>query len=201
MASLSPFRLLLATSLLGAAWGLVKMTSEAPIDVVFEVNTGGDAAQSKSFTVRVHPDWAPKGAQQFLQLVKQGWYSDAAVFRVKPHFVAQFGLPAVPHPELPSIQDDPVKMSNKRGTLTFATAGKNTRTSQLFFNYGDNSFLDGQGFSPFAEVLGDGMQAVDAFFKGYGEEPSQGLIRQKGNEYLDKHFPKLAKISKVSISA
>merc|ERR1712083_994894 len=123
-----------------------------------------------------------------------GWYDGAAFFRIVPGFVAQFGLPAKPQPELKSIKDDPVKKSNKRGYVVFATAGPDTRTSQLFINYADNSFLDKQGFAPFAEVLGDGMDVVDKFYKGYGEKPDQGKITSQGNAYLDKYFPKLTKI-------
>mmetsp|Transcript_80419 Transcript_80419/g.239591 ORF Transcript_80419/g.239591 Transcript_80419/m.239591 type:complete len:200 (-) Transcript_80419:88-687(-) len=196
MASL---RLLLAITLAGVARGGLKTAKNAPFDVVFEVNTGGDVPQMTSFTVRVHPEWAPRGAEQFKSLVQRGWYNEAGVFRVVPNFVAQFGLPAEPQPKLQSITDDPVRVSNKRGTLVFATAGKNTRTSQLFFNYADNKFLDGQGFAPFAEVLGSGMDVVDGFYNGYGQQPSQGQITAQGNAYLFSNYPKLAKISKCSV--
>lgn len=179
-------------SALGAA-------SAQSVDLEFKVNLGGKDQKEASFKVRVHPDWAPKGAEQFLSLVKKGWYDDCGVFRVVPGFVAQFGLPAEPQDELDPIEDDEVTQSNKRGTIVFATAGPNTRTSQLFINYGDNSFLDQSGFSPFGEVLGDGMEIVDKFNSEYGEEPDQGKITKEGNEYLDKEFPRLAHILKVSI--
>mmetsp|Transcript_19330 Transcript_19330/g.60770 ORF Transcript_19330/g.60770 Transcript_19330/m.60770 type:complete len:199 (+) Transcript_19330:50-646(+) len=196
---MAPLRLLLAATVAGAAWGRLRTAQDAHVDVTFQVSMGGDVPKASSFTVRVHPDWAPKGAAQFKRLIEEGWYDGAGIFRVVPGFVSQFGLPATPHPELPSIKDDPVKVSNRRGTLTFATAGPNTRTSQLFFNTGNNGFLDDQGFSPFAEVLGDGMGIVDAFFSGYGERPSQGKITHLGNVYLDSRFPKLSKIGKLSI--
>uniref|UniRef100_A0A7S1WTR7 Peptidyl-prolyl cis-trans isomerase n=1 Tax=Alexandrium catenella TaxID=2925 RepID=A0A7S1WTR7_ALECA len=198
MAQRCSLQLFLAASLLGVAVGRLSGGS-APFDIVLNVDMGGNTPKSESFTVRVHPDWAPKGAAQFRKLVEEGWYDDAGIFRVVPGFVAQFGLPAKPQPELEPITDDRVTHSNKRGTLVFATAGPNTRTSQLFINYAENSFLDSQGFSPFAEVLGNGMKVVDAFFSGYGEQPSQGKITQQGNAYLDAKFPKLTKITKATI--
>jgi len=196
---MAPLRFLLVASVARAAWGRLRTAPDTPFDVTFQVTRGGFVPKTSNFTVRVHPDWAPKGAAQFKHLAEKGWYNGAGIFRVVPGFVAQFGLPAIPHPQLASIKDDPVKVSNKRGTLTFATSGKNTRTSQLFFNTGNNGFLDDQGFSPFAEVLGDGMGIVDAFFSGYGEQPSQGRITRLGNAYLDAKFPGLAKIVKLSI--
>jgi len=169
------------------------------VDVTFEVNLGGDSPSTESFTIRLHSDWAPIGTQQFLQLLDKGWYDGAAFFRIVPGFVAQFGLPAKAQPRLPNIKDDPVKVSNKRGTLVFATAGPNSRTSQLFINYRDNSFLDKKGFSPFGEVLGDGMQVVEKLYSGYGEKPNQGMITAMGASYLDEQFPKLSKIVKASV--
>mmetsp|Transcript_42931 Transcript_42931/g.99429 ORF Transcript_42931/g.99429 Transcript_42931/m.99429 type:complete len:200 (+) Transcript_42931:66-665(+) len=196
--AVAPFRSLLAACSIRACLGL-STSAAAPFDVSFNMSLGGDSPKFATFKVRVNPSWAPKGAAQFKKLVQEGWYNGAAVFRVVPGFVAQFGLPAAPHPELPSIQDDPVQQSNRRGTLVFATAGPNTRTSQLFVNYKDNGFLDSQGFSPFGEVLGDGMDVVESFYKGYGERPNQDAITKKGNAYLDREFPKLTKISKCSI--
>lgn len=172
--------------------------AEPPVDFKVEVALGGDSPKEASFTIRVHPEWAPIGAAQFAKLVDQGWYDDCGVFRVVPGFVAQFGLPAKAQPKLNNIKDDQVKETNSRGKLVFATAGPNTRTSQLFINYKDNSFLDGQGFAPFAEVVGDGMKVVDAFYSGYGEKPNQGAITGQGNAYLDPNFPKMTKIKKIS---
>jgi len=184
-----------ASSSAGAA-----LAQDKPFDVVLDLNLGGDSPQDVKIKLRIHPEWAPIGAAQFKKLVEQGWYDDAGVFRVVPGFVAQFGLPAKPQPPLPNIQDDPVKVTNSRGTLVFATRGKNTRTSQLFINYKDNGFLDKQGFSPFGEVLDDGMKVVEQFYTGYGEQPNQGQITNKGNAYLDGAFPKLTKIRKATVS-
>jgi peptidyl-prolyl cis-trans isomerase A (cyclophilin A) len=147
--------------------------------------------------IQVNRAWAPLGSDRFYNLVKNGFYKDAAFFRVLPRFVAQFGIPA--RPEVAAawdhayILDDRVTQSNKRGTLTFATAGPNTRTTQIFLNFSDNAALDGQGFAPFGEVI-EGMELVDKFFAGYGESPDQGRITAFGKAYLDKSFPNLDRI-------
>ena len=147
--------------------------------------------------IQVTRAWAPIGADRFYNLVKYGFYKDAAFFRVLPRFVAQFGIPA--RPEVAAawdhayIVDDRVTQSNKRGTLTFATAGPNTRTTQIFINFSDNAALDTQGFAPFGQVI-DGMDLVDKFFSGYGESPEQGRITAFGKAYLDKSFPNLDRI-------
>jgi peptidyl-prolyl cis-trans isomerase A (cyclophilin A) len=121
---------------------------------------------------------------------------------VIPRFVAQFGIPARPDVaakwDNAKILDDKVIQSNKRGTLTFATAGPNTRTTQIFINFSDNTPLDQQGFAPFGEVV-EGMENVDRFFAGYGEAPNQGLITREGKPYLDKSFPNLDRILTTTI--
>ncbi len=152
--------------------------------------------------IQVTRAWAPLGADRFFNLVRNGFYTDAAFFRVLPRFVAQFGIAARPAVaevwENAKIFDDKVLQSNKRGTLTFATAGENTRTTQIFINYSDNAGLDTQGFTPFGTVI-EGMQLVDQFFSGYGESPDQGRIRQQGKAYLDRNFPNLDRILKAEI--
>lgn len=152
--------------------------------------------------VQVHPDWAPLGAAHFKKLVEAGLYDEARFFRVVPGFMAQFGIAADPKLQAQFrdavIQDDPVKVSNKRGKVTFATSGPNSRSTQLFINYGDNSRLDGQGFSPFGEVI-SGMEYVDAIESKYGETPDQGMLQAKGNEYLKAKFPDLDYIKKATI--
>ncbi|WP_459555971.1 peptidylprolyl isomerase [Lacunimicrobium album] len=152
--------------------------------------------------VQVHPEWAPLGAAHFKELVEAGLYDEARFFRVVPGFMAQFGIAADPNLQAQYrdavIQDDPVKVSNKRGKVTFATSGPNSRSTQLFINYGDNSRLDGDGFSPFGEVI-SGMEYVDAIEPKYGEKPDQGMLQSKGNEYLKAKFPDLDYIKKATI--
>ena len=133
------------------------------------------------FVVEVHRAWAPLGADRFYNLVRNGFFTDAAFFRVvvKPRpFIVQFGLNANPAVnkvwQSANIKDDPVMGSNKRGTLVFATAGPNTRTTQLFINLNDNAFLDSMGFAPFATVA-EGMDIVDKIYPDYAERPDQGL--------------------------
>lgn len=152
------------------------------------------------FTVRIVRDWAPLGVDRFRELVAGGFYDGARFFRVLPGFVAQFGIngdPAVTKKwDGSEIKDDPVKQSNTRGRLTYATGGPNTRTTQLFINYGNNAKLDKMGFSPFGEVI-EGMEVVEALFSGYGEGaphgkgPDQDRIEKEGNAYLDRDFSKL----------
>ena len=158
--------------------------------------------------VEVTRAWAPKGADRFYRLVTEGYFKDVRFFRVLPGFMAQFGLSGNPalnaKMDTLRIPDDPVTQSNKRGTLTFATAGPNTRSNQFFLNYGDNASLDVQGFSPFGRVV-DGMTVVDAMYGGYGEGapngkgPSQELIATQGNAYLQRAFPKLDYVKSATI--
>jgi peptidyl-prolyl cis-trans isomerase A (cyclophilin A) len=160
------------------------------------------------FTIEVHRDWAPLGADRFYNLVKNGFYDDASFFRVIPNFMAQIGINAKPSVtkvwETAGIKDDPVKQSNTKGFVTFATSGPNSRTTQIFFNFKDNSFLDKMGFSPFGTVV-DGMDVVDKLYSGYGEGapdgrgPSQGKVSAEGKPYLDKNFPELDSIKTARI--
>ena len=146
--------------------------------------------------------WAPIGADRFYNLVRAGFYTDAAFFRVIPGFMAQFGLSARGDVnaawQSAKIADDRVTQSNKRGTITFATAGPNTRTTQLFINYGDNAQLDGQGFAPFGQVV-EGMDVVDKINPEYREQPDQGAITMQGKAYLDKNFPRLDRILSATV--
>lgn len=159
------------------------------------------------FVVQVTRAWAPMGADRFYNLVKNGFFTDVSFFRVLPGFVAQFGLspyPAVSRVwKMANLTDDPVRESNRRGTLSFATAGPNTRTTQIFINLNDNVRLDQMGFSPFALVT-EGMDVVDKFYTGYGDGPpsgpDQGQIQTEGKPYLDKAFPNLDSIKSAVIT-
>jgi peptidyl-prolyl cis-trans isomerase A (cyclophilin A) len=161
-----------------------------------------------TFVIEVHRDWAPNGADRFYNLVKSGYYNDVRFFRVLPGFMVQFGISG--NPDLSTvwrearIPDDRVNESNQRGYVSFATAGPGTRTTQVFINFGNNAALDGQGFSPFGQVV-SGMEVVDTLFEGYGEGapngrgPDQGRMQTQGNAYLITNFPKLDYIKKATI--
>ncbi|MBM3807621.1 MAG: peptidylprolyl isomerase [Acidimicrobiia bacterium] len=154
--------------------------------------------------IQVTRDWSPNGADRFYNLVKNGFYDDVRFFRVLHGFMAQGGMHGDPAIQRlwgrNNIPDDPVKQSNKRGFVTFAKTGApNSRSTQIFINYGDNGNLDGQGFSPFGQVT-SGMEAVDKF-ESYGRNnvPDQGLITAEGNAYLQRDYPKLTVIKKATI--
>jgi peptidyl-prolyl cis-trans isomerase A (cyclophilin A) len=179
------------------------LTEKAPATykVKFDTSKG-------SFVVEVHRDWAPNGADRFYNLVKNGFYIDARFFRVISGFMVQFGINGDPQISKvwrdANIKDDPVKASNKRGMITFATAGPDTRTTQVFINFGDNAGLDDQGFAPFGQVI-SGMDAVDALYAEYGEGapqghgPNQGVVQSMGNAYLEKAFAKLDYVKTTTI--
>ena len=164
----------------------------------FELSNLKDGKKG-TIVIETKPEWAPIGVKHFHELMEKDFYKDAKFFRVVKNFVVQFGIAAIPaNRQKTTIRDDPVIQTNARGTLTYATSGPNTRTTQLFINTrkGGNKFLDSQGFSPIAEVI-KGMDFVDEIYDGYAEKPNQGKIQSKGNEYLDKEFPKLSYISKT----
>ena len=152
--------------------------------------------------IEVNRSWAPRGADRFYNLVKNGFYDECRFFRVVPNFVIQFGMhgdPAISRMWANArIKDDPVTKTNRRGTLSFATSGPNSRTTQVFINLKTNSFLDSQGFAPFGRII-EGMDVVGKLYAGYGEAPEQPLIRNQGNAYLNKRFPKLDYIKTATI--
>jgi peptidyl-prolyl cis-trans isomerase A (cyclophilin A) len=160
------------------------------------------------FVVEVMRAWAPRGADRFYNLAKYHYFDGAAFFRVLQGFVVQFGIHARPEVsqvwENAKIADDPVTQSNTRGMLTFATAGPNTRTTQVFINLGDNPSLDSMGFSPFGKVT-SGMDVVEKLYSEYGEGapsgngPDQGRIQKEGKAYLEKSFPLLDTIKTAVI--
>ncbi len=144
--------------------------------------------------------WAPRGVDRFYNLVRAGYFNDAAFYRVLPNFMAQFGISARPDVNKAwqgaNIQDDPRNgQSNKRGKVTFASTGApNSRGTALFLNIGDNGYLDNQGFVPIGEVI-EGMDKVDMLYNGYGETVThQGDFETGGKAYVDRAFPKLDRI-------
>ena len=172
--------------------------SEAParFKVIFELSNDGEVE------IEVARKLAPLGVDQFYKLVKSGFYDECRFFRVVPDFVVQFGINGDPEIQKKwkdaPIKDDPVIFSNRRGTICFATAGENTRTSQLFINLKDNENLNDLGFAAFGRV-NKGMKFVEAINAEYGQTPDQGLIQAQGNEYLNKEFPKMDYIKKAYI--
>jgi peptidyl-prolyl cis-trans isomerase A (cyclophilin A) len=162
-----------------------------------------------TFVLEIHRDWAPNGADRFYNLAKNGFFNNNRFFRVISGFMVQFGINGDPRISAvwqnANIPDDPVRESNHRGYITFATAGPNTRTTQVFINYADNRGLDSQGFSPFGRVI-SGMNVVDALYAGYGEGapqgqgPEQDRIQKEGNAYLMSNFPKLDYVKKATIT-
>lgn len=179
---------------------LAKAKAPAQFRVKFETTKG-------DIILQVTRASAPLGADRFYNLVKMGFYNDVVFFRVIDGFMAQFGIHGDPKVnekwESARISDDPTRESNLRGAISFATAGPNTRTTQLFINFGDNSQLDSGGFAPFGKVV-EGMAVVDQLYKDYGEGaprgggPAQDLIQSQGNSYLRARFPKLDFIKRAS---
>lgn len=181
---------------------LATETAPAQYRLTFETTKG-------DFVVEVTRDWAPNGADRLYNLAKIGYYEDVAFFRVIDGFMMQFGIHGDPDVNAAwreaRIPDDPVKQSNEAGYLTFATAGPNTRTTQLFINFGNNAMLDGQGFAPLGRVV-EGMDVVNSIYSGYGEGaprgrgPHQGRMQTEGNAYLKANFPELDYIKSVRVS-
>ncbi len=158
------------------------------------------ATSKGDIVIDVHRDWAPNGADRFYNLVKGGYYDGTRFFRVVSGFMVQWGIHGDPAVNArwnsAQIKDDPVKQSNTRGFVTFAMAGPDTRTTQVFINFVDNRNLDGMGFAPFGEVV-VGMDVVDALNGEYGEGapggrgPRQDRMQREGNAYLEREFARL----------
>jgi len=153
--------------------------------------------------IEVHPAWAPKGAERFRKLVEIGFYDECRFFRVDPNFMVQVGMNGDPalHAKWSenTIKDDPVLQSNLPGFVTFAKTGlPNSRSTQFFINYKDNSQLDADRFAPFGKVV-SGMDVALAIEAKYRELPDQNAIRSAGNDYLKSQFPDLDFIKKASV--
>jgi peptidyl-prolyl cis-trans isomerase A (cyclophilin A) len=180
------------------------LTAKAPetYKVKFDTSKG-------PVVIEVHREWAPNGADRFYNLVRGGFYNNVRFFRVLTGFMAQFGMNGNPAVQkvwgspAQQLKDDPVKQSNKRGYITFANAGPNSRSTQVFINLVDNTFLDPEAmhFAPFGQVV-EGMEVVDMLYTGYGRQnvPDQGRITSEGNVYLTKEYPKLDYIKTATIA-
>lgn len=186
---------LIVSSLALLAWSSVLPAQQAPASekapATYRVNLD---LSTGPVVIEVTRALAPNGADRFYNLVKAKYFDGARFFRVVPGFMVQFGIAGDPKLSKAwdvNIQDDPVKASNTRGMLTFAqTSAPNSRSTQLFINFGDNKFLDSQRFAPFGTVV-SGMENVDKIYSGDRERPDQGQITAQGNAYLQKEFPKL----------
>lgn len=186
---------------------MMVLVSGQLIDFDIVVSPG---AEPSRFTVRVREDWAPIGAARLIELVENEHYDGCSFFRVIGRFMAQFGISGNPTKQAAwrrnAIDDETLpknaRGSNRRGTVTFAHAGPNTRSTQLFINLVDNTRLD-PDFPPIGQVV-EGMDVVDAIrLTGEGGPrgpgPSQNLIQQRGDAYLTEKFPELSKIIKARI--
>jgi peptidyl-prolyl cis-trans isomerase A (cyclophilin A) len=179
--------------------GKLKAKSPQLYTVTFKTTKG-------TFTIGVHRTWAPQAADRFYNLVKAHFFDGVEFFRVVPNFVVQFGISPYPsvskaweHATIPD--DPPAGVSNGRGGVSFASAGPNTRTTQVFIDTGNNQALDSQGFTPFGAV-DSGMDVVDKLYSGYGDKPTpqQGEIMSQGNAFLKKHYPKLDYIKSARVT-
>lgn len=180
-----------------------KLTEKAPDTYKAQFDT-----TKGKITIEITRAHAPNGADRFYNLVRSGYFTDIAFFRVVPGFMCQFGVHGDPKVSKAwfdaSITDDPVKSSNARGTISFAARGPNTRTTQLFLNLVDNARLDGMGFSSFGKIT-EGMDVLDKINGEYGEGaprgrgPAQPRIQSEGNAYLKKEFPNLDYIKSAKI--
>jgi len=170
---------------------MLKEKAPETFQVKFETTRG-------DFTMGVTRAWAPIGVDRFYNLVKHHYYDNMVVFRAVAGFVVQFGISSYPAVNAAwrdaDIKDDPVTQSNKRGYVTYAkTSQPNSRSTQVFISFKDNSFLDSQGFAPFATVDPAGMKVVEMLYDQYGDQPTneQDQITKLGKAYLDSKYPKL----------
>jgi peptidyl-prolyl cis-trans isomerase A (cyclophilin A) len=162
-------------------------------------------------TLKAHRDWSPEAVSRFYDLAKGNVWKDARFFRVVPGFVVQWGLTgdsAVDNLwKSRPVPDEPVKVPNLRGRVSFARGGPQTRTLQVFINLTNNGMLDEamaggvRGYPPFAEVV-SGMDVVDRLESKYGEQPTrmQPQISANGNAWLDSTFPGLDRIIATRIT-
>jgi len=196
-----------AAGLIVLAVALLPVPAEAAPADVFDVRLETSKGR---IVIEVHREWAPIGAARFHDLVRRGYYDDTRVFRVVAGRWAQFGINGDPRVSARwrhrTIPDDPPRVSNARGTVAFAFAVPQGRTTQVFISLADNTSLDAQGFAPFGRVT-EGMEVADALESTYGETAGGGIRagRQEplfagGNAYLDREFPRLDRILRAAIT-
>jgi len=150
--------------------------------------------------IEVIRNWAPLGADRLYSLMKDGFYNGAAFFRVVPDFVLQFGIAALPAETSKwntTIKDDPVLVSNTNWTVSYATAGPDTRTTQLFINYVNNSRLDASGFAPFGRVISGFETALKVVnpTPDSSDGVDQDLYSTLGNDWILQQYPNISLIN------
>lgn len=154
-----------------------------------------------SLTINVHKEWAPLGAERFVTLVKEGFYTDIALYRCVDKFLTQFGITeneSLKHWQRDTILDDPnLKLGIHKNYVSFAGGGPNTRSTQIFIAFEELDFLGKSPWeTPFAEVV-EGQAALDGFYKQYGDippfgkGPDQQKLLNRGNSYIRDNFPKI----------
>jgi cyclophilin family peptidyl-prolyl cis-trans isomerase len=184
-----------------------EMNRTAPGKFLVRLNTS-----QGEILLEIHRDWAPHGVDRFYNLVRAGYYNQCRFSRVIAGKWAQFGVNGNPKISKlwreQTIPDDPRGESNVRGTIAFAFAVPNGRTTQLFINLRDNSAThDAEPFAPIGKVIA-GMDAVDALYSGYGEAAGSGIrsgkqtpLFEQGNSYLERNFPRLDFIRTATVVA
>ena len=197
--------------------------SDDPFNVIFTVQTDMKKEETSEIEIEVRPDWAPLAAQRFKELVEIGFFNESRFHRVLPGYVAQFGIAADPalnkewmfsENNCKALPDEARTQGNKRGTLSFASSGKNSRQTQIFINLGNNdgppNFLDAQNFVPFAKVV-RGMEdtvkklnseygVVESVSGGLAGSVNQGKAAYYGSQYMEAVFPKLSVIKSAKIA-
>jgi len=196
-----------AAGLLALAVALLPPAASASVPDVFDVRL---ETTRGPIVIEVHREWAPLGAARFHELVRDHYYDDSRVFRVVAGRWAQFGIHGDPRVAARwrhrTIKDDPPRVSNTRGTVAFAFAVPDGRTTQVFISLADYPALDAQGFAPFGRVT-SGMDVADALESAYGETAGGGIraghqdpVFTGGNAYLDREFPRLDRILRAVIT-
>jgi len=162
-----------------------------------------------TFWIEVHRDWAPHGADRFLELVRAKYYDNSRFYRAVAGKWVQFGIAGQPKVarkwRVKTIPDDPVTQSNKAGYVAFAFTEPGTRSTQIYINLADNINQDAQGFAPFGRVV-EGMDVVLKLYTGYGETSGGGMraghqakLFEQGNAYLDREFPRLDQLIRARV--
>jgi len=190
-----------------AAAAAAAVAGHAPATFTVTFSTDVKPSADSSFDVAVNRSWAPLGADRLYAAVNDGFYDNSAFFRVVPKFVVQFGISGSATENKKwlhnKIKDDPVLVSNTLGTVVFATAGPDTRTTQLFINFGDNSRLDSLGFAPFGKVVGNGMTTTTKIFNptpGHSGGVDQDKYESRGNKWIKKTYPLINFIVKAKVT-